>query len=204
MKSLIFAATIVLAAGLASAPAFASVEAGDMMVRGRLLGVVPDESATTSIGGSVDINSQYVPEVDFTYFATKHIGIEVIAGVTPHKVHHTPSGTDLGKVWLLPPTVTVQYHFNPDGKVKPYVGAGVNYTHFFNADAGALSNVNYKDTWGWALQAGVDYQLNDHWYLNADVKKIKIEPDVSFNNGAVTAAVKINPWIIGIGAGYKF
>ncbi|HVY03714.1 MAG TPA: OmpW family outer membrane protein [Caulobacterales bacterium] len=203
MKFLVFAATVAIAT-LIGAPAFAGVEPGDFMVRGRLLGVVPDESAATSIGGSVDISSQAVPEVDFTYFVTKHVGIEVIAAVTPHDVRHTPTNTDLGEVWLLPPTVTAQYHFNPDGKVKPYIGAGVNYTHFYNAKPGALSSVEYKDTWGWALQAGVDYQISDRWYLNADVKKIKIQPDVRFNNGAVTAAVKIDPWVIGLGVGYKF
>jgi outer membrane protein len=205
MKVWMFAAAAALAA-FASAPAQASVSAGDWMVRGRLLGVLPDESAKTSIGGSVDITDSYVPEADVTYFFTDHIGVEVIAAVTPHKVTHTPTGIDLGKVTLLPPTVTLQYHFNPKGKVKPYVGAGVNYTHFFDekAPGGAVTAINYKDTWGWALQAGVDYQVSDRWYLNLDVKNIHITPDVSINNGAITAKADINPWVIGIGAGYRF
>ena len=203
MKSIVFVAAAL--AVLSAAPAYASVEKGDFMVRARILGVLPDESASVSpLGGSVDINNQTVPEVDGTYFITDHIGVEVIAAVTPHRVHHTPTNTDLGSVWLLPPTVTLQYHFNPAGKIKPYVGAGINYTHFYDAKPGALASVHYKDTWGWALQAGVDYQVSEHWYLNADIKKIKIEPDVSFNGGAINAAVKIDPIVIGIGAGYKF
>jgi outer membrane protein len=203
MKSLLIAAATAVATTMLCLPAQA-VEAGDFMVRGRLLGVVPDEAATVSIGGGVDIETSVVPEVDLTYFITDNIGVEVIAAVTPHDVSHS-TGVELGDVWLLPPTVTLQYHFNPKGKVKPYVGAGVNYTHFFNEDAGPnFSSVNYDDSWGLALQAGVDYQIGDNLYLNVDVKKIEISTDVSFDGGAVTANVDIDPWIIGAGVGYRF
>ncbi len=204
MRSLILAAAAALATTLSCAPAQA-FEGGDFLVRGRLLGVIPDESANVSIGGNVDIDTSVVPEVDLTYFITDHIGVEVIAGVTPHEVTHKPTNLDLGEVWLLPPTVTLQYHFNPQGKVQPYVGAGVNYTHFFNEDAGPnFSSVSYDDSWGLALQAGVDVQVSDNWYVNFDVKKVDINTDVSFDNGAATASVDIDPWIVGVGAGYRF
>jgi outer membrane protein len=204
VKKLVFA--LVAFAGLgAYVPAYAEISKGDILVRARVLGVMPDESATVKpLGGSVSINNSFVPEVDGTYFLTDHIGVELIAAVTPHKVHHTPTGINLGK--LLPPTLTAQYHFNPKGKIKPYVGAGLNYTHFFNEDApgGTITKIDYKDTWGWAAQAGVDVQISDRWYLNLDVKKIKIEPDVVINSGAITAAAKINPVIVGFGIGYRY
>ncbi|HBT36893.1 MAG TPA: OmpW family protein, partial [Hyphomonas sp.] len=56
------------------------------MVRGRVIGVLPDESGDLSVAGSrlagdVDISDQYVPELDITYFFTKNIAAELILGV---------------------------------------------------------------------------------------------------------------------------
>ncbi len=187
------------------------MDAGDFVVRGRALVVKPQEDATITggvTGNSIDIDTSVVPELDFSYFFTKNIAAELIAAVTPHdvKANGTSAGNlDLGSAWLLPPTVLVQYHFDEMNKFKPYVGAGVNYTMFFNEDAGAsITNIKYGNSFGPALQVGVDYMLDDHWMLNADVKKVWINSDVSINSGSVNADVDINPWLIGVGFGYKF
>lgn len=212
MKQLL---TTTLLVTLMATPAFAAnavnVKAGDWVVRARALGVVPAEDATITgavTGSQIDIDSSVVPEFDFSYFVTDNIALELIAGVTPHDVNTKTSSAgplDLGDVWLLPPTLTVQYHFTGLGQCKPYVGGGVNYTHFFSEDHGtSVTDVNYKDSWGPALQAGVDYALDDHWMLNLDVKKVWINTDVKFNGGAIAADVDINPWLIGVGVGYKF
>jgi outer membrane protein len=202
--------TALVAASAVAVPVKAefTTQAGDIMVRGRVLDVVPTESADISIGGDVDINNHIVPEVDFSYFFTSNIAVEVIAAITPHDVgaHGTALGNlDLGSVWLLPPTVTAQYHFNTNTPFKPYLGAGVNYTHFFGADEGSsIASIDYDNSFGPALQAGLDYAIDDHWVVNVDVKKIWINSDVKVNGGAVTADVDINPLVIGVGVGYKF
>lgn len=210
MRKLLFALLAATALTSVSAPAFAAMDdnEGHVLVRGRLLGVLPDESATiTPVGGDVDINNSVVPEVDFSYFFTNNIALELIAAVTPHDataVNTSLGNVDVGDVWLLPPTLTLQYHFTGIEGVKPYVGAGVNYTHFFSADPGVLSNVDYKDSFGPALQAGIDVPINDKWFFNADVKKIWIDTEAKFNNGGVRADIDINPWIVGVGVGYRF
>lgn len=175
---------------------------GKWMLRTRALYIAPQESSTVSIGGKVDLSTRVVPEVDVSYFFTPNIAAELIAATTKHYVKK--QGTDLGNVWLLPPTLTLQYHLTQLPYVKPYVGAGINYTHFYNADAGVLDTVRYKDSIGPALQVGVDVPVKDHWYLNFDVKKIWINTDVKFNHGAVTADVDIDPWVVGAGIGYRF
>lgn len=144
------------------------------MLRARALAVVPQEDGIVSNGQGVKIDNSVVPELDLTYFFTPNIAAEVIAAITPHDVK-TTGGIDAGSAWLLPPTLTLQYHFNecPWG-AKPYVGAGINYTHFFNTDGGALNHVKYDDSFGAAFQAGVDIPLKDSWYLNFDVKKVYI------------------------------
>ncbi|MBX3446658.1 MAG: OmpW family protein [Parvibaculaceae bacterium] len=200
----------IAAAVMTAAPAHAEStgkSAGDIMVRARALWAVPDESASvTVLGGDVNVSNDVVPEIDFTYFVTDNIALELIAGTTRHDVSHTPTGIDLGKVSLLPPTLTLQYHFLPKEKLSPYVGAGVNYTIFYNEDApgGAVTSIDYKNSFGWALQAGVDYEVADRWYVNLDVKKIFLSTDVSINGGAINADVDLDPWLVGVGIGYRF
>jgi outer membrane protein len=194
-----------------SAMAVEPMRAGDFMVRARALGVVPQEDATITgavTGNSIEIGNSVVPEVDFSYFVTDNVAFELIAAVTPHEVNTKTSSAgalDLGDVWLLPPTLTAQYHFNNLGSWKPYIGAGVNYTLFFGADEGtSVTDVDYDSSFGPALQAGVDYMLDDRWSVNFDVKKVWINTDVKFNGGVIAADVDINPWIIGVGVGYRF
>jgi outer membrane protein len=105
---------------------------------------------------------------------------------------------------VLPPTLLAQYHFMADKQFSPYVGAGLNYTVFYNVDPGAFTSVEYDNGFGYALQIGADYKLDEHWMLNADVKKIFLSTDVSVNNGAVRANVDLDPWVIGLGVGYRF
>jgi outer membrane protein len=201
-----------LAGGIAVAPeakadeaGFKGKSAGDIVVRARALWVAPQESSSVSpIGGKVSVGNDLVPELDFSYFVTDNIAVEAIAGTTRHKVNHPQSGTDLGKVSLLPPTVTVQYHFMPKERLSPYVGAGLNYTFFYDVDSGAATSIKYDNHIGYALQAGVDYALGGNWSLNLDVKKIFLKTTASVNGGAIKADVDLDPWLVGVGVGYRF
>lgn len=193
-----------------AAPAMAAEGEKDSpwLVRVRGLAVVPDEGADVNpLGGTVEIDEDYVPEVDISYFFTDNIAAELILATTRHDVTWKGAGSlDLGKVSLLPPTLTLQYHFLPKETYRPYVGAGVNYTVFFNEDApgGAITSADYDNAFGWALQAGMDIDLGNKWVANIDVKKIFLNTDVSLNGGAVTADVDIDPWLFGLGVGYRF
>jgi outer membrane protein len=215
MKKYLLAAVATLAIAqplyAAKAPAENNSNEGRWMLRARALGVLPAEDATITgavTGSQIDIDNSVVPELDVTYFVTNNIAFELIAAVTPHDISTKTSSSgalDIGDVWLLPPTLTAQYHFTDMGKCKPYVGAGVNYTHFFGADNGSsVTSSHYSDSFGPALQAGVDYMLDDHWMLNIDAKKIWINTDAKFSAGAVRADVDINPLVVGVGVGYKF
>lgn len=197
----------------ASAPVadWSQTKAGTFMIRGRAIAVMPSEDVNITgavTGSQIDIATSLVPEADFSYFVTNNVALELIAAITPHDVNTKTSSVgalDLGDVWLLPPTLTAQYHFTNMGAFKPYLGAGVNYTHFFREHKGtSVTSVSYDDSFGPALQAGIDYAIDDHWFLNADVKKIWINTDVKFNGGAIRADVDINPWVVGVGFGYRF
>ncbi|MCA8900990.1 MAG: OmpW family protein [Hyphomonas sp.] len=220
-----FAAALLAGATWVGAAGAASAQDNPWMVRVRAIGVMPDESADLSVaggaalGGSVDISDEYVPELDITYFFGEHLAAELILATTKHSVTATDvsavAGADvkIGDVWVLPPTLTLQYHFTDMGAFKPYVGAGVNATLFYNEDHGATADaIDYDSSIGPALQVGFDYDLDGEpggWAFNADVKKIWINSDVTVDfttalGATVKADADINPLVVGLGFGYKF
>lgn len=179
------------------------------MLRFRALKVAPDVKSTNQADGTnslVKINSDTVPELDITYFFTKNIASELILGTSTHNVKALPGEADLGRVSLLPPTLTLQYHFSPETAFRPYVGAGVNYTIFYNktTNNSTYYDVNYQNSFGYAFQAGFDYMFDDKFGINFDVKKIYLSTNVSINHGAVRTKVDLDPWLFGVGAVYKF
>lgn len=190
------------------------------MIRLRGLGVVTRNSGHVDqvAGSGLTTTDTIVPELDITYFFTRNIAAELILGVTKHHVTGTgaaaTNGLDVGKAWLLPPTLTLQYHFTDFGAFKPYIGAGVNYTVFFSQTAGNTANgagvivtrSHLHNSWSPALQLGFDYMIDRHWGINVDVKKLWLRPswDGDSNVGALTGKVNLDPWLIGAGVTYKF
>lgn len=180
---------------------------GDWMVRGRAIGVLPDESSTiTPVGGEAKFSNEIVPEVDFSYFITDNIAAELILATAKHhaKDKLAAGDIDVGSAWVLPPTLTLQYHYTDLPWAKPYVGAGINYTIYYNQEPGAMNNIDIKDDFGFALQAGVDVPLDERWSFNLDIKKLYVDADAEWNNGTVQADIDLDPWIIGTGIGYRF
>lgn len=209
MKNISLAAVALIAlAGAAYADTDSATTAGDFQVRLRGAAVIPDSSANISIsganiGGITKVSNSFIPEADLTYFITDNISVEAIAGITKHTVRNSVAGT-ISNVWLLPPTVTLQYQFDPTGPIRPYVGAGVNYTFFYDPKS-ALPNIGFKNSFGWALQAGADVPVGDGpYFLNADVKKIFLGTHIRAMGGAVQASARLDPWIIGGGVGLRF
>lgn len=202
------------------APTFASAEQGDVLVRLRGITVAPIEETSdilpTFPGASVEVDPAYVPELDFTYFLRDRWALELILATSPHDLQGTGGIEGLGKVadvWVLPPTLTLQYHFNPEGKVRPYFGVGINYTIFYSEDttssledAIGQTDIDLDDSFGIAVQFGVDYAINDRWFLNADVKSIQIDTDATLTTGSLVnnVSVDLDPIVAGFGIGRRF
>ncbi len=183
----------------AASPVFA--DAGDFLVRVRAIDIIPNTSSSAANLGASD---EWTPDVDFSYFITKNIALELLADI-PQETTITSSGKDIGSVKILPPTLTLQYHFIPDGTFRPYVGAGINYSRFYDVNlAGGTLTVD-NSSWGAALQAGFDYGLDKNWFLNLDVKYIWMSTNVNVAaTGAHVTDFDINPWVLGFGVGRKF
>lgn len=208
-----FAAATLLA--LAATPALAATAPGASVsdsylapdrfeVRVRALGVLPDVSSNVNIGGHVSARNSYTPEVDLTYYLTERFSAELIAATSRHKLDYNNT-TSLGKTWILPPTLTAQYHILPGHAFNPYVGAGLNYSMFYGEKTSpGFHGLDVDGGVGYALQAGADYWIDKHWGLNFDVKKLYLNVDAKLNGGAIRADVDLDPWIVGAGVAYHF
>lgn len=163
------------------------------------LGVQDDE---------IHVENRTIPEVDISYFFTPQWAAELVLTVPQkHEVTLEQNGTStsLGSFKHLPPTLLLQRHFNPQGKVRPYIGAGVNYTKFSSVKlaAGALPLTVKDHSIGAALGAGFDIALNKNLVFNLDVKKLQLRTDV-LASGQTVSNVKADPLLIGVGLGWKF
>jgi outer membrane protein len=184
---------------LVAAPAFAqSGGEGPWLVRARA--VYLDSSNGDSTPLALSINNKWLPEFDISYFFTPQIAAELVLTV-PQKQTLSASGTPIGSFKHLPPTLTLQYHFQAPG-FKPYVGAGLNYTRISSVDLPAGVTVE-RNSFGPALQAGVDIPLAPHLSLNIDVKKVYIRTDVAAA-GSTLGTFKVDPVLFGIGLGWRF
>ncbi len=215
----------VLLMGMALA---ASVPAagGDWLIRLRAISVDPDDSSSevrsmgAAISGSgVSVDDDVVPELDITYMLNPNWGVELILATSDHDVSATGSLSGLGHIVdskVLPPTLLLQYHFAPGANIRPYVGAGANFTLFydesatasFEVAAGGPSNVDLDESFGLAGQLGLDIAINADWFLNLDVKYIDLNTTATITTpgplGIVEVDVDINPFVWGIGIGRRF
>lgn len=175
-------------------------------MRLRVIAAVPPSSSYDLSGSDVKVSTSVVPELDFSYFFTKNIAAELILGTTHHnvKLASKTATTKLGKVWALPPTLSLQYHFN-GAKFNPYLGVGINYTIFYGVKDDAAS-LSYKNKAGFSTQAGFDYQISKKFFLNVDIKKLFLKTDVTVKGtpSTVLSDVKIDPFIFGVGIGTRF
>lgn len=197
MKKQVLAAALLCSLVAGTAMAQQPVE-GPWMVRARAVHLNSANGDSTGLG--LTINDKWIPEVDISYFFNKNVALELVLTV-PQKHTLSSRGTAIGSLKHLPPTLMAQYHFDAAG-FKPYVGAGVNYTRFSSVSLPAGVDIE-RNSWGPALQAGVDIPLGGKLYLNLDVKKVYIRTDVS-SGGAGLGKFKVDPILFGLGLGWRF
>jgi outer membrane protein len=223
-KTLFTASALALALAAPFAQAF---EAGDIIVRAGAITVDPREdssSISTALTGPLagtkaTLDSDTQLGLNFAYMVTDKVGIELLAA-TPfsHDVGVKGLGAPLdgkfGTIKHLPPTLSVIYYpLDKTSAFQPYVGAGVNYTWFFDdklssqAEGNGFSGLDLKDSWGLAAQVGMDYMLTDNIMLNAQVRYIDIDTEATSNHavlGKVKVDVDVDPFVYMVGLGYKF
>lgn len=230
MRTTLFASSL-LALAIA-APSVQAHQAGDIIVRAGAITVQTKENSSSvkvdrgalagaDLGGKASINNDTQLGLNFAYMVTDHWGVELLAA-TPFSHDVSISGTaggiadgKLGSFKHLPPTLSaVYYPLDSKSAFQPYVGAGINYTWFFDesvdsaAKAGGFNNLTVKNSWGWAAQIGADYMLTDNLMINGQIRYIDIDTSAYVNNSALGVRAKVDvdvePLVYMVGLGYKF
>ena len=209
------AALLGTATVLATLPA-AAHQAGDFIVRAGAAGVFPQGDGgvvPAAAPGWVEADDTWSLGLTFTYMVSNNLGVGLLAAWPfEHDIEGAGTLAGVGNVAetkQLPPTLTLQYYFDTGSKLHPYVGAGINYTNFFSTDTeGALAgaSLDLDDSWGLALEAGIDYDLKNDWLVSTQVWYTDIDTDATITGGALAGSfdVEIDPWIVMFSVGKKF
>ena len=204
MKRIAIAVSLATLAATACSTAIA--QESPWLVRARAVHLAPaDKSDPIAGAGNADrisVESRTIPEFDISYFFTRNVAAELVL-TYPQKHDVMLDGAVIGSFKHLPPTLLAQYRFDPIGSFTPYLGAGLNYTRISSVhllgDTASLENHSF----GPALQAGVDFAIDSHWSVNVDLKRVNIRSDVTVG-GAKISAVRVDPTLFAVGAGYRF
>lgn len=227
MKSLFrTAAAAALLAGTAVAPALAEgyslfsgptgYQAGDVLTHLSIVGVIPQNinSHITGIPGAhLGVSTGVSPELDASYFVTPNLSIQLIAATSRHTITAKGgalgNGGTLGSTWVLPPTLTAQWHFPQIGIVRPYVGVGVTVAFFYGTSPsaqllGTSDKLGLRTAVGPSFDVGFDVPVQGNWSINVDVKQMILPTAASLDHGAIHAMTGLDPTVVGFGVGYKF
>ena len=200
MKQKLLPALLAASLAVVALPA-AAQSAGDWTLGIGVHQVDPKSDNGALAGGTLplSIDSAARPSITFEYFIRDNLGIEVL-GALPFKHDIAVKGVGkVGQAKHLPPTVTLQYHFNHQGKVSPLLGVGLNYTTFFSEDTtGALDGTRLAlgDSWGLAAHAGLDFKVSERGSVRVDVRWADIDTRVKVN-GASMGTANIDPLVYG-------
>ncbi|PZO09428.1 MAG: hypothetical protein DCF27_05840 [Lysobacteraceae bacterium] len=207
MRTLKVLAPLAATAALLFATPVLAQQAGDWTF-GLGAHVVSPKSGNGSLAGGAldaDVGDNWRPTITGEYFFRDNWGIEILASL-PFQHDIDLNGVKAGSTKHLPPTLSLQYHFNGSEKVKPFIGAGVNYTIFFSQETtGPLAgaNLDLDNSWGLAAHAGVDFAVGDKKWLRVDARWIDIDTDVKVN-GASVGTVNIDPMVYGAAFVWQF
>ncbi|MCL2297494.1 MAG: outer membrane beta-barrel protein [Proteobacteria bacterium] len=216
MKMKALASALAIAALALGATGVAQAADSKFLVKVGIAGVVPKSNngkLDTPLGVfDTDVRNSVRPSITLEYLITPNIGVEVL-GAWPFRndIKFNKGVGKIGSVDVLPPTVSVKYHFMPDSVASPFVGLGLNYTFMYRAKtAGAIAgtNLQVKNSFGLAATAGVDFNINKNWVVGVDVRWIQMRNKVNLGIDDVgyfkLGKVKVDPWVLGAAVGYRF
>ena len=216
----------IVAASLLVAPSVFAVEKGDWLVRAGAVWVNPDDddARVTPLGvKGAEVDDAWGAGFTVSYLFTDNFALSLL-GVIPSTLNHDIKATnqlkgilgssDIGDTDVWPPTLTAQWHFLPKKKIRPYVGAGINYTIFSDEDASnsfeavaGKTSIDIDDSVGFAAEVGLDVDLTDRFFVNASLWYIDLEADAELKTaglGKQNVDIDINPIVLLLAVGYRF
>jgi len=207
--------TLALAAVLAAGSGAAAAQVNTVKVGITQYTTHSQTSGISGIGvpAGADAKVGDATTVIFVYerMLTPNIGAELVLGIPPRiKSKATGSvaflGDDVLSARNVAPTVFLNYHFGePGAQLRPYVGAGWNYTRFTGTRSKLAPNVTLGDSNGWAVQAGLAYSLSKEWGLFASVAALDVKSKlVASGTTVLTTTIDFRPVVYSAGVSYNF
>jgi outer membrane protein W/outer membrane protein OmpA-like peptidoglycan-associated protein len=206
----------------AAVPAVAPADDGDWLVRFGVHQINPDKDNLPDVlGGNVVLDKDEAITLDAEYMLTPNVGVDLfVPTYTSHDIQlkNTPLGdaARIGETDLFAPILGLNWHFNVEGAIRPYLGVGVNWSEFSGEEISAPgipagSKLEIDQAFGPAGRAGVDIGTNEHWFVNLDIRYVDLKTDVEtrvpVGIDLVTQPLgeaNIDPWIYGVAIGYRF
>ncbi len=193
---------IALAIAAFAATSASAQSQGDITLGFGVASVIPKSGNGTLAGGTADVGNDAQLSITAEYFVRDNLGIEILAA-TPFEHDINIAGVGFaGTTKHLPPTLSLNYHFPTNSAFKPYIGAGVNYTAFFQEDS-PLGSLELEDGFGLSVQVGMDYELKNGGALRANLRWIDIDSDVTLD-GAYIGKAEIDPYVLNLAYVVKF
>lgn len=190
------------------APASTGLGAGDWLLRARIMGLLPhgETSDVGLIGGRIETPDQIMPDGEMAYFLTDHVSLEVQGGIalSKPKIVDTVVGTlEIGSIWSAAVSTLAQYHFRPEARLNPYVGAGASVSWPVRIDpAAGIADFDIERLVSPMVQVGFDYQLSDDWFANAMAKYVFV-PGQTYSGGGASFKSDLDMVVVGVGIGYR-
>lgn len=200
MKRLISTLALTSALAAMTAPALAQQQ-GDWTIGVGIANVNPKSDNGTLAGAVAEIDDGTALSLTVEYFFRDNWGVELLAA-TPFEHDINLNGAFAASAKQLPPTISINYHFPTEGKIKPFLGLGLNYTTFFEEET-ALGNLKLDDSFGIAVNAGADYQISDRGALRFNLRWMDIESDATLNGTAIGSA-DIDPVVVNLAYVHRF
>jgi len=200
MKRTIAALAVTAACTALAAPAIAQSQ-GDWTFGVGVANVNPKSDNGILAGSATSIGDDTQLSLTVEYFIRDNLGLELLAA-TPFEHDITIGGAFAGTTRQLPPTLSVNYHVPTNGKIKPFFGVGLNYTTFFE-ESSALGVLALEDSWGYAVQAGADWQVSDRGAMRLNVRYMDIDSNATLDGLSIGTA-EIDPIVIGLSYVHQF
>lgn len=200
MKRTIAALAVTAACTALAAPAIAQSQ-GDWTFGVGVANVNPKSDNGILAGSATSIGDDTQLSLTVEYFIRDNLGLELLAA-TPFEHDITIGGAFAGTTRQLPPTLSVNYHVPTNGKIKPFFGVGLNYTTFFE-ESSALGVLALEDSWGYAVQAGADWQVSDRGAMRLNVRYMDIDSNATLDGVSIGTA-EIDPIVIGLSYVHQF
>lgn len=176
-------------------------------------------------GANIDAKNVETLYLGYVRRLTPHFAVEVSLGYPPQQKTVGKGPATLGSVpydgqviatarWIAP-TVLLEYMFGSENaKLRPFIGAGVNYTTFYdrnstaegNAASGGPTKLSLTSSVGPAGTVGLAYNIANHWNAYASYSISQVKTHLTADTAGVIRKTDISfgPQALVVSVGYSF